>query len=180
MAWTNIDNALVSVGALPFATTIQALRDNPIAIANGDAGAPKVKTTSLQGSTAGTANLIMRLQEATVSSNDNPSYLDVNFHNRISAGQHLGVTCLIDGTITAYLEHSRGVGSGGSAFVRVLKNGAQVQEWSTTSSGFVVRQVDVSVAAGDVIIFQQRDTSGGFASWRRLRVYSNTPGFSVA
>jgi hypothetical protein len=42
MAWTNIDNALVSVGALPFATTIQALRDNPIAIANGDAGAPRI------------------------------------------------------------------------------------------------------------------------------------------
>jgi hypothetical protein len=42
MAWTNISNALVSVGALPFATTIQALRDNPIAIANGDAGAPEL------------------------------------------------------------------------------------------------------------------------------------------
>jgi hypothetical protein len=48
MAWTNIDNALVSVGALPFATTIQALRDNPIAIANGDAGAPKVQTAAIQ------------------------------------------------------------------------------------------------------------------------------------
>jgi hypothetical protein len=47
MAWTNIDNALVSVGALPFATTIQALRDNPIAIANGDAGAPKVQNAGL-------------------------------------------------------------------------------------------------------------------------------------
>jgi len=47
MAWTNIDNALVSVGALPFATTVQALRDNPIAIANGDAGAPKVQNAAL-------------------------------------------------------------------------------------------------------------------------------------
>lgn len=47
MAWTNIDNSLVSVGALPFATTIQALRDNPIAIANGDAGAPKVQNAAL-------------------------------------------------------------------------------------------------------------------------------------
>ena len=47
MAWTNIDNALVSVGALPFATTIQALRDNPIAIAAGDAGAPKVQAAAL-------------------------------------------------------------------------------------------------------------------------------------
>ena len=47
MAWTNIDNALVSVGALPFATTIQALRDNPIAIAAGDVGAPRNTDASL-------------------------------------------------------------------------------------------------------------------------------------
>jgi len=51
MAWTNIDNALVSVGALPFATTIQALRDNPIAIANGDAGAPRVQAAALDTGT---------------------------------------------------------------------------------------------------------------------------------
>lgn len=35
-AYTNISNALVAVGAKPFATTIQALRDNPLAIAEGD------------------------------------------------------------------------------------------------------------------------------------------------
>jgi hypothetical protein len=40
MAWTTISNALVAVGAKPFATTMQALRDNPVAIADGDAGAP--------------------------------------------------------------------------------------------------------------------------------------------
>jgi hypothetical protein len=42
MAWTTISNGLVAVGAKPFATTIQALRDNPIAIADGDVNAPKV------------------------------------------------------------------------------------------------------------------------------------------
>jgi hypothetical protein len=51
MAWTDIDNALVSVGALPFATTIQALRDNPIAIANGDAGAPQIQPSAIPVST---------------------------------------------------------------------------------------------------------------------------------
>lgn len=39
-AFTNIPNALVAVGAKPFATTIQSLRDNPIAIAEGDPTAP--------------------------------------------------------------------------------------------------------------------------------------------
>lgn len=40
--YTNITNALVAVGAKPFATTIQALRDNPIAIAEGEITAPIV------------------------------------------------------------------------------------------------------------------------------------------
>jgi hypothetical protein len=57
MAWTNIDNALVSVGALPFATTIQALRDNPIAIANGDAGAPRVQTAGIANNAITAAKL---------------------------------------------------------------------------------------------------------------------------
>ncbi|MCA3797231.1 MAG: hypothetical protein IOC66_33705 [Burkholderia sp.] len=39
-AYTNLPNALVAVGAKPFATTLQALRDNPLAIAEGDSLAP--------------------------------------------------------------------------------------------------------------------------------------------
>jgi hypothetical protein len=41
-AFTTIVNALVAVGAKPFATTLQALRDNPVAIAEGDPTAPVV------------------------------------------------------------------------------------------------------------------------------------------
>lgn len=46
-AHTTISNALVAVGAKPFATTIQALRDNPIATAEGALGAPKVVSDAL-------------------------------------------------------------------------------------------------------------------------------------
>ena len=38
--YTTLSNALVAVGAKPFATTVQAFRDNPIAIAEGDVSAP--------------------------------------------------------------------------------------------------------------------------------------------
>jgi hypothetical protein len=47
MAWTNISNGLVAVGAKPFATTIQALRDNPIAIAEGATGAPPIHPAAM-------------------------------------------------------------------------------------------------------------------------------------
>jgi hypothetical protein len=40
--YTAISNTLVAVGAKPFASTIQALRDNPIAIAEGDDTAPRI------------------------------------------------------------------------------------------------------------------------------------------
>jgi hypothetical protein len=38
--YTTLSNALVGVGAKPFATTIQALRDNPIAIGEADSTVP--------------------------------------------------------------------------------------------------------------------------------------------
>ena len=57
MSWTNISNALVAVGALPFATTMQALRDNPIAIAAGDVGAPRIQTAAIQDSAVTSAKL---------------------------------------------------------------------------------------------------------------------------
>ena len=43
-AWTTISNALVAVGAKPFATTVQAFRDNALAALEADATAPVNQT----------------------------------------------------------------------------------------------------------------------------------------
>jgi hypothetical protein len=40
-AWTTISNALVAVGAKPFATTIQSLRDNTSALGEKDSSVPE-------------------------------------------------------------------------------------------------------------------------------------------
>ena len=40
--WTNLPNQAVGVGGLPSGTTVTALRDNPVAIAQGAAGAPLI------------------------------------------------------------------------------------------------------------------------------------------
>jgi hypothetical protein len=42
MAWTNISNAAVAVGAIPSSSTVTALRDNPVAVADASSGAPVV------------------------------------------------------------------------------------------------------------------------------------------
>lgn len=40
--WTTLPNLAVGVGGLPSGTTVTALRDNPVAIAEGAAGAPRI------------------------------------------------------------------------------------------------------------------------------------------
>jgi hypothetical protein len=40
--WTTIPNAAVAVGGIPSSTTVQAFRDNPVAIAESASGAPVV------------------------------------------------------------------------------------------------------------------------------------------
>ena len=46
--WTNLPNLAVGVGGLPSGTTVTALRDNPIAIAEGAAGAPRVEARAIE------------------------------------------------------------------------------------------------------------------------------------
>jgi len=47
MSWTNIPSTSLQPGAPVKSLDGLALRDNPIAIANGDAGAPRIQTAAL-------------------------------------------------------------------------------------------------------------------------------------
>jgi len=137
-----------------------------------------IPTTSLRSPTAGTGHLIRRVQEETQDTTST-SYFSPDFHDRLATSAHLGVTCLVPGVITCYALHTSSVGFQ-SAFLRVLKNGVEVAEWTTINSSFVARSVNVSVAVGDVIIFQQRTGSASSSTWAQLRIYSNNPDMAVA
>lgn len=76
--FTTISNALVAVGAKPFATTIQALRDNPHAIAEGAPGAPRVQDAALDTGAAtaeGIAWVGLRMAGLAVGSVGSYAYL---------------------------------------------------------------------------------------------------------
>ena len=45
--WTTLPNQAVGVGGLPSGTTVTALRDNPVAIAEGSPGAPRVELPAI-------------------------------------------------------------------------------------------------------------------------------------
>lgn len=55
MAWTNIPNANLDVGAPLRSVDILALRDNITALANGDTGAPPIKAQALGAGQTGNA-----------------------------------------------------------------------------------------------------------------------------
>jgi hypothetical protein len=55
--WTTLIDAAVSVGGLPSGTTVTALRDNPIAIAEGAVGAPRIADAALDTGAATTAGI---------------------------------------------------------------------------------------------------------------------------
>jgi hypothetical protein len=55
MAWTNISNANLDIGAPIRSVDILALRDNVSAVPNGDTGAPRIKAEALNGGQSGSA-----------------------------------------------------------------------------------------------------------------------------
>jgi hypothetical protein len=55
MAWTNIANANLAVGAPVRSVDLLALRDNVSAVPNGDTGAPRIKAEALNGGQSGSA-----------------------------------------------------------------------------------------------------------------------------
>jgi len=55
MAWTNIANANLAVGAPIRSVDLLALRDNVSAVPNGDSGAPRIKAEALNGGQSGSA-----------------------------------------------------------------------------------------------------------------------------
>ena len=181
------DDDNLGVGRILTSPTMYALYDNLFAMASGAAGAPRIQTPALNNGvvtaeklappTAGTAHIIRRVQE-TPGVTGVDEYESAGEHDRLSRSRHLGVTVLVPGVITAYAQHRRSAGTT-TPRMRVLKNGALVQEWGITSSSFVARQVNISVDVGDVVIFQQRGNGSG-CEWRLLRIYSNNPNMAVA
>ena len=177
--YTTIPDTNLDPGKPTRSIDAKALRDNPIAITEGASGAPRIRTAALYAPEAGTTYIINRIQEGARTTS-NSAYLAGDLYKGYDIDRHLGVSVLVAGVITVSVEH-RGV-SGTGARVRVLKNAALVQEWTDSTGGtFILRQVNVTVAVGDVVVIQQRDQAVSVTSeWQKLRIYSNQPDMAVA
>jgi len=132
----------------------------------------------LQSPAAGSAYLISRLviNEASTSAGFN---LPDRLYDQSST---VGVTVLVPGVIRCYLEHRNLFGGSYTTQARISKNGVQQAVWSTTSSSYTTRTLDLSVDVGDLIVFQQAagPNESQYSSWRNVFIYSNNPSMAVA
>lgn len=161
--WTTIPDSELAVDAPARSINALQLRDNPIAMSEGASGAPRshIKSMSNGEVVAGSA-VAWELDD--VGSTTQSAYSATDIHDGV--GVSVGVRVFCEGTITAKVSHFTASASH-SSFVRVIKNGVLVQEWSTTSTSPVARSVNVSVVFGDIVSFQQRSSSSGQSvSWQ--------------
>ena len=175
--WTAIPDTSLDPGKPARSIDAKALRDNPIAIAEGATGAPKVRTAALQPPSAGDIRLLSLIRTSIASTLT--AYPSSGYDLEQSNPSHRAFTVMVAGTIRCKVSHYRGPVAE-TSYVRVLKNDVLVQEWSTTSATPVERVVDVAVAVGDIIAFQHRSVSGNTVYMGVIGAYSGTSDFAVA
>jgi len=133
MAWTTLLNSLFLVGKPITSAQGLALRDNPVAIAEGLAGAPRIYQGAFERVVAG--NSIKATVTAANSNEDGPAVALYSF----------GV--VQGGTLRLGLSRS-GTGAPANMAVQRTRAGATTSLFSTTANP---ASVDISVIPGDVI-----------------------------
>ena len=170
--WTPLPNQAVGVGGLPSGTTVTALRDNPIAIAQGAAGAPRANgkmaatlleyatSNPLAGLSAGDLVLDPVLFE---------EYSLLGASTQSSTFQSAG-TCEISNRATGTMRfratqsQTSTLSANRTGEVRLLKNSVEIAIFSLTAfdtTTSAVREVDATASAGDVFEWQVRSVDFG-------------------
>ena len=152
--WTTLPNAAVGVGGLPSGTTVTALRDNPIAIAEGTAGAPRLYLRALEQLEAGDQIRSRRDASFTVPTDETRDRLSIGLAQ--------------SGDIRAAI--TKNSGSGSVSIVRV-RNDTEVILASTSSNATIT--ADVTVIPGDILLLRGTAT---FASMNLSNARFSTNG----
>ena len=136
--WTNLPNTAVGVGGLPSGTTVTALRDNPVAIAEGAAGAPRNFLGSLERLQAGN-----EIRSRDDSSESFGASENIPFGRSFSFIQH--------GTIRATITVTSGSGTRSVNIVRRRNNSDTIISTLSDTNGTLT--ADVDVIPGDTVGF---------------------------
>lgn len=168
MAWTTLLNALFLPGKPITGATGTALRDNPIAIAEGEAGAPRILLPALERIVAGStvkyradATFPIAVATFTLVTNSNIGFMQA-------------------GTIRISLDH-RKVSGAGQCETRIRRTRGAVVSAVTTftnaTTSFVTETQDVAVQPGDVLDIAIRDSAGATSEVRNIRYSASSTTF---
>lgn len=164
MAWTTLLNSLFLVGKPITSAQGLALRDNPVAIAEGAPNAPRV-----QG--LGIASEYNGLPIVTISAADTVVLGEgLDARGGVFATTSAQVV-VISYRVPSYTGSARfrcshfSEAGGYQAFLNFYKNGVLIQGFSTSSTTPVLRTVDLTFVPGDLIEWRlQSETSGSVAA----------------
>jgi hypothetical protein len=167
--WTTLPDASLEPGKPIRSIDGLALRDNPIAIAQGAAGAPKISLLALETITPGA---VVRSRYDEQVQTDTASFAIIASLGFIQTGtlrftwEHRGLFGSFNESTTQIARHRNGVE-------------ATIVSFTTSSKSFVSRSVDVSVIPGDTLIFAHNASAsatpgGSFISIvRNFRLQTN-------
>ena len=142
--WTNIPNSSLEPDAPARSIDAFAFRDNPIAIAEGAPGAPRIQNAGIG------QNQISANRVNSISAGSSIRYLDSSTDETLN-DTFITVASVIfmnSGSVRVSFDQMS-VSNNASCIAEVRKNGALVQSFSTTSSDWVSRSVDTSISRGD-------------------------------
>ena len=155
--WTVITDAQLDPDAPLTSDLAYAWRDNPIAIAEGASGAPRIRADAMGGSVAGNTLLFGCGGSSVVYGSGVSSTTQVS-----DATFRATATC----SVRVYLETN--VTNGAGTSLVLLKNGSSILT-VTTDSSWTSRTVDVSLVAGDIVRLFLINGSSGSAQVRNIQ-----------
>jgi hypothetical protein len=167
---TKVLEANAGTGVVTFPVT----PSNITALANGDAGAPRIISKAIVRTLPVTTGSIALEGDSLVRSfvTNGTWQVAANF----SGGN------LYTGTVTISAEHASQTQCNGSMTVsiRFVKNGVVLATWSTTSTSYTLRQFTTSVAFGDTLsievnggVYNSVCTQTYFALTRNMKILAN-------
>jgi hypothetical protein len=161
--WTTLPDAALEPGKPIRSIDGLALRDNPIAIAQGAAGAPKISLLALETITPGA---VVRSRYDEQVQTDSGSFVTIASFGFIQTG-----------TLRFTWEHRGLFGNFNESTTEIARrrNGVQttIVSFTTSSTSFVSRSVDVSVILGDTLIFSHRTFEGAFGGSSFISILRN-------
>jgi hypothetical protein len=140
MTWTNIPDTNIEPGKPVRSIDMIAMRDNIPALANGDAGAPRITSKAIVRALSVAAGNNITASNDSVNSVASVTYVEV-YSYRSQA---------VTGSVRIYAEQYTNGGSVGS-YLRFLKNGVQLAVWYMASSTPTARIFDTTITLGDRI-----------------------------